>query len=79
MHENTHEFICQFCKSKIALAKSIDIYINNDCLCDLNLILVKPDFRGNLKGQCHEVFDPRFFHQTIPPRGLIHGLKPFRI
>jgi hypothetical protein len=30
-----------------------------------------------LKGQCHEIFDPRFFHQTIPPRGLIHGLKPF--
>jgi hypothetical protein len=19
-----------------------------------------------LKGQCHEIFDPRFFHQTIP-------------
>jgi hypothetical protein len=35
---------------------------------------------GNpLKGQCHEIFDPRLFHQTIPPRALIHGLKPFRI
>jgi hypothetical protein len=33
-----------------------------------------------LKGQCHEIFVPRFFfHQTIPPRALIHGLKPFRI
>jgi hypothetical protein len=33
-----------------------------------------------LKGQCHEIFDPRFFfHQTIRPRALIRGLKPFRI
>jgi hypothetical protein len=32
-----------------------------------------------LKGQCHEIFDPRFFHQTITPRALIHGLKPFCI
>jgi hypothetical protein len=30
-----------------------------------------------LKGQCHEIFDPRFFHQTIPPRALIHGLSRF--
>jgi hypothetical protein len=29
-----------------------------------------------LKGQCHKIFDP---HQTIPPRALTHGLKPFRI
>jgi hypothetical protein len=27
----------------------------------------------------HEIFDPRFFHQTILFRVLIHGLKPFRI
>jgi hypothetical protein len=34
----------------------------------------------SLKGQCHEIFDPRvFFHQTIPPRALISGPKPFRI
>jgi hypothetical protein len=33
----------------------------------------------DLKGQCHEIFDPRFFHQTIPPRALIHGLKLSRI
>jgi hypothetical protein len=33
----------------------------------------------NLKGQLHEIFDPRFFHQSTPPRALIHGLKPFRI
>jgi hypothetical protein len=32
-----------------------------------------------LKGQCHEIFDPWFFHQTIPPRALIHSLKPFCI
>jgi hypothetical protein len=29
--------------------------------------------------QCHEIFDLWFFHQTIPPSALIHGLKPFRI
>jgi hypothetical protein len=35
---------------------------------------------NGLKGQGHEIFDPRFFfHKTIPPRALIHGLKPFRI
>jgi hypothetical protein len=32
-----------------------------------------------LNGQCHEIFDPQFFHQTIPPRALIHGLKSFCI
>jgi hypothetical protein len=32
-----------------------------------------------LKGQCHEIFDPRFFHQNIRPGLLIKGLKPFRI
>jgi hypothetical protein len=32
-----------------------------------------------LKGQLHEIFDPRFFHQSTPARGLIHGLKPFCI
>jgi hypothetical protein len=37
------------------------------------------NFNFNLKGQCHEIFDPRFFHQTIPPRALIHVLKPFRM
>jgi hypothetical protein len=25
---------------------------------------------SNLKGQCHETFDPPFFRQTIPPRPL---------
>jgi hypothetical protein len=35
-------------------------------------------FNAYLKGQCHEIFDPRFsFHQTIPP--ISHGLKPFRV
>jgi hypothetical protein len=33
-----------------------------------------------LNWQSHEIFDPRFFfYQTIPPRALIHALKPFRI
>jgi hypothetical protein len=32
-----------------------------------------------LKGQCHEIFDPRFFRQSIPPRPLINTLKYFRI
>jgi hypothetical protein len=32
-----------------------------------------------LKEQCREIFDPRFFHQSIQPRALIHGPKPFRI
>jgi hypothetical protein len=35
--------------------------------------------RGNsLKGQCHEIFDSRFFHQSTPYRSLINRLKPFR-
>jgi hypothetical protein len=32
-----------------------------------------------LKGECHEILDLRFFHQTIHPGTLIHGLKPFLI
>jgi hypothetical protein len=32
-----------------------------------------------LKGQCHDFFYPRFFHQNIRPGSLIKGLKPFRI
>jgi hypothetical protein len=31
------------------------------------------------KGQCHEIFDPRFFRQSITPRPLINTLKYFRI
>jgi hypothetical protein len=27
----------------------------------------------------HEIFDPLFFHQSIPPWALIHGLKLFCI
>jgi hypothetical protein len=22
---------------------------------------------NDIKGQCHEIFDPQFFHKTIPP------------
>jgi hypothetical protein len=32
-----------------------------------------------LKGQCHEIFDLRFFRQSITPRPLINTLKYFRI
>jgi hypothetical protein len=32
-----------------------------------------------LKGQCHEIFDPRFFRQSIIPRPQINNLKYFRI
>jgi hypothetical protein len=31
-----------------------------------------------LKGQCHEIFDPRFFRQPIMPRPLINTLEYFR-
>jgi hypothetical protein len=31
-----------------------------------------------LKGQCHEIFDPRFFRPTIPLGPLVHRLKLFR-
>jgi hypothetical protein len=33
----------------------------------------------SLKGQCHEIFDPRFFRQSITPRPQINTLKYFRI
>jgi hypothetical protein len=34
----------------------------------------------SLMGQLHRDFRPSvFFHQSIPPRAPIHGLKPFRI
>jgi hypothetical protein len=32
-----------------------------------------------LKGQCNEIFNPRFFSSINPPRALIHRLNPFRI
>jgi hypothetical protein len=32
-----------------------------------------------LKGQCQEIFDLWFFHQTTPPGPLIHRWKPFCI
>jgi hypothetical protein len=31
-----------------------------------------------LKGQCHEIFDPPFFRQSITPRPLINTLTYFR-
>jgi hypothetical protein len=32
---------------------------------------------AHLKEQCYEIFDLWFFHQTIPPGPLVHGLKNF--
>jgi hypothetical protein len=40
----------------------------------LSFYVVEGDY---LKGQCHEIFDPRVFHQSKPLGPLIHGLKPF--
>jgi hypothetical protein len=46
-----------------------------------SMVLSQPPTRVTvpLKGQLHEIFDPSFFHQSTPPRALIHGLKPLRI
>jgi hypothetical protein len=35
--------------------------------------------RDSFKGQCHEIFGPPFFRQSITPRPLINTLKYFRI
>jgi hypothetical protein len=32
-----------------------------------------------LKGQCHEIFDFRFFYESVSPRPLSIPLGPFRI
>jgi hypothetical protein len=40
---------------------------------------MSPLQKGSLKGQCHEIFDPRFFHQNIRPGLRIKGLKPLGI
>jgi hypothetical protein len=45
--------------------------------CTVRAEVIERFAQKPLKGQCQEVFDLRFFHQTIPPRPLIHGLKPF--
>jgi hypothetical protein len=37
------------------------------------------DSGRHLKGQCHEIFDPRFFRQSIIHRPQINTLKYFRI
>jgi hypothetical protein len=33
----------------------------------------------HLKGQCHKIFDPWFFRQSITPRPQMNTLKYFRI
>ncbi len=43
-----------------------------------------PDIRqkninDNLKGQCHEIFDFRFFHESLSPKPLSIPLGPFQI
>jgi hypothetical protein len=32
-----------------------------------------------LKGQCHEIFDFRFFHESVSPKPLSLPLGPFQI
>jgi hypothetical protein len=34
---------------------------------------------SNLKGQCHEIFDFWFFHESVSPKPLSIPLGPFRI
>jgi hypothetical protein len=36
---------------------------------------IATDHSFTLKGQCHEIFDTRFFRQSITPRPLINTLK----
>jgi hypothetical protein len=64
----------------LGLSEKVMFY--NKC-CDIRIWISSPVSVPDplpLKGQCHEIFDPRFFcHQTIPPRALIQGLKLFRI
>jgi hypothetical protein len=36
-------------------------------LKSLQLVAILIKILKTLKGQCHEIFDLRFFHQTIPP------------
>jgi hypothetical protein len=33
----------------------------------------------HLKGQCHEIFDFWFFHESVSPKNLSIPLRPFRI
>jgi hypothetical protein len=40
--------------------------------------MLRQHFWVALKRQYHESIDPRFFHQTVPSRALIQGLKLFR-
>jgi hypothetical protein len=42
-------------------------------------LAVKFSFFFNLKGQCHGIFNPQFFRQTIPTGLFVHRLMPFRI
>jgi hypothetical protein len=58
-------------QQKISLELFSFFFISMICLI-MGLIV-------RLKGQCHEIFDPRFFRQSITPRPLINTLKYFRI
>jgi hypothetical protein len=35
--------------------------------------------KGNLKGQCHEIFDFKFFHESVSPKPLSIPIGPFEI
>jgi hypothetical protein len=47
---------------------------HKDRICSFSFISQPALF---LKGQYHEIFDPRFFGETVPLGPLIHGLKRF--
>jgi hypothetical protein len=49
------------------------------CLKSKRFPKIVPLFSISLKGQCHEIFGPPFFCQTIPTMRLMKGLKLFRI
>jgi hypothetical protein len=56
------------------LHKKTDILMPNmTTFCERKKILLL------LKGQCHEIFDPPFFRQSINPSPRINTLKYFRI
>jgi hypothetical protein len=35
--------------------------------------------KESLKGQCHEIFDFKFFHESVSPKPLSIPLGPFEI
>ena len=66
----------------IVVAHKLCTVLSFDCgVQNLQYFKVAPGFSNqtHLKGRWQEFFDPRFFHQSTPPRAPIFGLKLFRI